>query len=136
MEDAVMTYRCEGNNPTRVRDYPTPDEARAMITGEGGTADYQDVDSLADLLEASECEPPEAEAEDETMVWLNGERTMAESRTIAQREGCCGGCGRSWDCECQGCLTCPQSRMAEGKISAAWAKRQVDLGDADPREMC
>jgi hypothetical protein len=119
-----MAYRHEGNDPTRSRHLLSPAEVKAMMTG-GGGGDGPPAPT----------ETPEDEA-DEVMVWLTGERTMTESRALAQVEGRCGSCGRARDCCCQGCSTCPQSKMAAGMISAVWAKRQVDLGGIDPREMC
>ena len=133
-----MAYRLAGNDPTRDREYPTPAEVEAMITGGDGAPDYQERPTgwLAEAPGFHKTGGTPEEVADEIMVWMNGDRSLNTSRAIARHEGCCATCGRKSDCCCQGCQTCPQSRMAEGKISAAWAKRQVDLGDADPREMC
>ena len=125
-----MTYRIEGNDPTRTHEYQSPYEVRAMVTGRSRPEDDREVDrpELPDFHNAPE-------AADEVMVWLTGERTMEESRVLAYHEGRCPTCGRQSNCCCQGCEVCPQSKMESGKISAAWAKTQVTLGDIDPREM-
>ena len=132
-----MTYRIEGNDPTRTHEYQSPDEVRAMVTG-GDPRDYKEASTPDGLLEDlglhKTNEMPE-EQDDEVMVWLTGERTMEESRALALREGRCPTCGRQSECCCQGCETCSQSKMEAGKISAAWAKTQTALGDTDPREM-
>lgn len=117
-----MTYQREGNDPTRSHEYPTPDEVKAMITG-GGNDDAPDRTTSG----------TPAEVLSEVMVWLTGERSLDESRAIARPEGRCATCGRKFDCCCQGCPTCPQIKMAAGRISASWVKRQSALGDLDPR---
>jgi len=126
-----MTYRLAGNDPTRTRDIPTPDEVRAMITGAGSDG-FQAANRYAGPDESTE---PQAEQDDEVMVWLVEERTMAESYTLGRRDGRCGSCGRKSECCCQGCPICPQIKMAAGKVSAAHAKHQVALGGTDPREV-
>ncbi len=123
-----MTYRLEGNDPTRTHEYQSPDEVKAMITGGGSTPDY------GEAYPPTATPPPPDGDDDEVMVWLTGERTLDESRILAYHEGRCPTCGRKSDCCCQGCPTCPQTRMADGKISEAWAKIQVGLGDRDPQE--
>lgn len=131
-----MTYRIEGNDPTRTHEYQSPDEVRAMVTGssrpEGDQEDSTPDRLLEDLGLHKTNERPE-EQDDEVMVWLTGERTMEESRVLAYHEGRCPTCGRQSDCCCQGCTVCPQSKMAAGKVSEACAKIQVALGDTDPR---
>lgn len=132
-----MDYRHKGNDP-QAHKYMSPAEVKALLTGGSNGQDCRQAESLADLGEALGCRqisgtPKEVAAE--VMVWLTGERTMDESRALARREGRCWPCGREFDCCCQGCPICPQSKMEEGKISAAHAKRQVALGDTDPREM-
>ncbi len=127
-----MTYLLEGNDPTRTHEYLTPDEVKAMMTGDTSIGGYREADRTED---PDFRRPPEEAADENVMVWLYGERTMDESHRLAKTEGRCPTCGRQSDCCCQGCPTCSQDMMAEGKISAAWAKIQVALGDIDPREM-
>jgi len=126
-----MTYAWEGNDPNRTQEYPTPAEVRAMITGAGSDG-FQPANRYAgDAADSDESEGQD----DEVMVWLAEARSMAESRRLAQREGRCPTCGRKSECCCQGCPTCPQTKMETGKVAAAaWAAKQVALGGTDPRE--
>jgi len=129
-----MTYRLAGNDPTRTRDIPTPDEVRAMITGAGSDG-FQAANRFSEGVSATlEHEAAAREGPDEIMVWLDGERPMDESLRLGALAGRCGSCGRKFDCCCAGCTTCPQRRMAPGKISTAWATRMNQLGDSDPQE--
>lgn len=96
-----MTYRSPGNDPNRTRDIPTPDEVRAMITGAGADG-FQAENRYAGLPAET---PP---SPDETMVWLDcNERTLTESRRLAEREHRCATCGLQGRCWCdQPCAFC------------------------------
>lgn len=136
-----MTYRCEGNDPNRAHDYPSPAEVKAMMSGQDDPqeCDCPDARTLADLVAKGpgvhKTSGTPQEVADEVMVWLNGERSVYEQRAAAKREDRCGTCGRETECCCQGCTTCPQSKMEAGKVSAAHARRQARLGRTDPRGM-
>lgn len=122
-------YRFPGNDPNRQRETQSPEEVRRMMAGTGSAAEEE----LAHELEASRGRERSVEKHELLRLGLMFSPTQCLA-LAAQATDRCPTCGREFDCCCQGCPVCPQTKMGPGMISAEWARKMNLWSGTDPRE--
>lgn len=128
----MSDYRFPGNDPNRQREVQSPEQVRQMMVGAG--SEYNDEQGAQDLKAMFGAKRPAGWLGGQVMALAPVSSPEERQRVQAQLLVRCLPCGREFDCCCQGCETCPQTKMGPGMISAKWARKMNLWSGIDPRE--